>query len=55
MADVEGVTTLTNTSRLGNDVPAGDERAVRGSEDEGSYDEVSRRCRAAPLATILLF
>ena len=27
---------------VNNDLSAGDERVVRGAEDEGSYDEVSR-------------
>ena len=43
----EGVTTLT--FEVANDVPAGDEKVVRGDDDEWSYDKVSRGGRAALL------
>ena len=34
---------------MANDVSEGDERVVRGADDEESYDEVSRECLAVLL------
>ena len=37
-----GCDDLDGFYEVANDLSAGDERVVRGAEDEGSYDEVSR-------------
>ena len=47
LTNVEDVTTLT--FEVSMDVSAGDERVVRGAEDEGSYEEVSGGGRAVLL------